>query len=194
MTALLATGYPSPTTYTNAMGGTSTLDAFDVPAYVEIVCGLDVSPRRIGWAIMTREEPRLLSSGTEHVSATDDLRARRIAWQCIRNEIACVSRREHAQIVAIGIEDAYVGAFKRTAILGALSIGNVEAFAIASYSWILVHRFQPAEWRSAIGISTRGKTAPLEHAQTFKPGLSDQDEADAIGITLALALRLADGY
>jgi hypothetical protein len=83
------------------------------------------------------------------------------------------------------LEEAYVR-FRRQAILGALTIGNLEAFALRSYPWILVHRLLPTEWRRICGITQGGKAAPLAYAQMVVPGLTDQDEADAICIARAL--------
>jgi len=93
-------------------------------------------------------------------------------------------------VVCVGLEEAYVR-FKRQAILGALTIGNLEAFALRSYPWILVHRLQPTEWRRLISIKQGGKEAPMEYARTIKAGLADQDEADAICIARALC-RVVD--
>ena len=154
-----------------------------------VIIGLDASPLRIGYAIMILQTGELLSSGTMHVSNTgDDLRNRQAAWRHIMAEVNRVTDSSH--IVCVGLEEAYVR-FKRQAILSALTIGNLEAFALRSYPWILVHRLQPTEWRRLISIKQGGKEAPMAYAQTIKPGLDDQDEADAICIARALC-RVVD--
>ena len=153
-----------------------------------IVIGLDASPLRIGYAIMIVETGELLASGTMHVeSGGDDLRNRQAAWRHIMSESNRVC--DSSQIVCVGLEEAYVR-FRRQAILGALTIGNLEAFALRSYPWILVHRLLPTEWRRLCGIPQGGKAAPLAYAQTILPGLDDQDEADAICLARALTTLL----
>ena len=91
-----------------------------------VVIGLDASPRRIGWAIVDDAE-QILSSGTEHVDAGDDLRYRLGAWHRITAELNRVC--DSGQLVAVGIEDVYVR-FPRQAIQSALTVGNLEAFAL----------------------------------------------------------------
>jgi Holliday junction resolvasome RuvABC endonuclease subunit len=149
-----------------------------------IVIGLDASPLRVGYAIMIVQTGRLLASGTMHVeSGGDDLRNRQAAWRHIISELNRVT--DSSRVVCVGLEEAYVR-FRRQAILGALTIGNLEAFALRSYPWILVHRLLPTEWRRICGIQQGGKAAPLAYAQMVVPGLTDQDEADAICIARAL--------
>lgn len=149
-----------------------------------IVVGLDASPLRIGFAIMIVQTGELLASGTMHVANTgDDLRNRQAAWRHIMFESNRVV--DSSQIVCVGLEEAYVR-FKRQAILSALTIGNLEAFALRSYPWILVHRLLPTEWRRIIGIKQGGKEAPMAYARMILPDLDDQDEADAIYIARAL--------
>ena len=156
-----------------------------------IVIGLDASPLRIGYAIMIVQTGELLASGTMHVSnAGDDLRNRQAAWRHVMAESNSVV--DSSQIVCVGLEEAYVR-FKRQAILGALTIGNLEAFALRSYPWILVHRLQPTEWRRIIGIKQGGKEAPMAYARTILPDLDDQDEADAICIARALTIVVDPG-
>ena len=156
-----------------------------------VIIGLDASPLRIGYAVMILQTGELLASGTMHVSNTgDDLRNRQAGWRHIMEEVNRVTDSSH--IVCVGLEEAYVR-FKRQAILGALTIGNLEAFALRSYPWILVHRLQPTEWRKLIGIKQGGKEAPMAYAQTIKPGLDDQDEADAICIARALCIVVDSG-
>lgn len=146
-----------------------------------VVIGLDASPRRIGWAIIDDAE-QVLSSGTEHVDAGDDLRHRLGAWHRITAELNRVC--DSGQLVAVGIEDVYVR-FPRQAIQSALTVGNLEAFALRSYSWILVERLMPTAWRRVCGIEQGGKEAPMLWARERSPYLTDQDEADAICISVA---------
>lgn len=156
-----------------------------------VIIGLDASPLRIGYAVMILQTGELLASGTMHVGNTgDDLRNRQAAWRHIMEEVNRVTDSSH--IVCVGLEEAYVR-FKRQAILGALTIGNLEAFALRSYPWILVHRLQPTEWRRLIGIKQGGKEAPMEYARTILPELDDQDEADAICIARALCIVVDSG-
>lgn len=158
-----------------------------------LILGLDVSPLRIGYALITQDET-VLASGTMHVPRGDDLRFRRAAWQ----KIVEVVKREsngRAELMLVAVEDAHVGINKSYAVKAAVAIGHVEAFAIKSYPWIMVHRFQPAEWRKIAGISTRSKEVVMEWARDkYDPRLDDQDEADAMGIAVAGARELVTEF
>ena len=158
-----------------------------------LILGLDVSPLRIGYALIKQDET-VVESGTLHVPKGDDLRFRRAAWQKL-TDIVHRHTRYNAELMLVAVEDAHVGINKSYAIKAAVAIGHVEAFAIKSYPWIMVHRFQPAEWRKIAGIETRSKEVVMEWARnTYDSTLDDQDEADALGIAVAGARELVTEF
>lgn len=158
-----------------------------------LILGLDVSPLRIGYALIKQDES-LVRSGTLHVPRGDDLRFRRAAWQKL-TEIVRQNTGYSAELMLVAIEDAHVGINKSYAVKAAVAIGHIEAFAIKSYPWVMVHRFQPAEWRKIAAIETRSKEVVMEWARDkYNPDLDDQDEADALGIALAGARELVTEF
>jgi Holliday junction resolvasome RuvABC endonuclease subunit len=137
---------------------------------------------------MYRDTEHVVISGTEHVHKGDDLRNRKSAWGRILRAYAASGAAPH-QITAIGIEDAYMK-FPRVAIQTAMSIGNMEAFIMQAFPWALIDLVPAATWRSTIGISGKGKEAPMMHALTIKQPIEMQDEADAICIAQATSRRI----
>lgn len=158
-----------------------------------LILGLDVSPLRIGYALITQDE-KVLISGTLHVPSGDDLRFRRAAWSQLVDKITRASAGK-TELMLVAVEDAHVGINKSYAVKAAVAIGHVEAFAIKSFPWVMVHRFQPAEWRKIAGIGTRSKDVVMEWARgRYDPTLDDQDEADALGIAVAGARELITDF
>lgn len=158
-----------------------------------LVIGLDVSPRRIGWAAISYETGETLNAGCQIVAADDDLRARREAFRELARTADGVG-----DVGAVILEDAYAGPSRAGTIRHALSIGNVEAFAAARWPDVLVDRVAPATWRSVLGLEQRGKADPLEYArQAYQADTGrrlgecvtvkahEQDAADALCIAKA---------
>lgn len=144
-----------------------------------LILGLDVSPKRIGWAIVNYDNGYHVAHGVQHVVGDDDLRARRLAF-------AEIARGADARgdVCAVILEDAYVGVSRRGTITHAVSVGNVEAWAAARWPDQLVVRLAPASWRAAVGLPVRGKGGVLEWAERVC-GVVSQDEADAMGVAAA---------
>lgn len=143
------------------------------------ILGLDVSPNRIGWAIVDYDTGHHVAHGVEHVAGDDDLRARRLAF-------AEIARTADARgdVCAVVLEDAYVGVSRRGTITHAVSVGNVEAWAATRWPDQLVVRLAPASWRKAVGLPTRGKEPVVAWACAYVGDVS-QDEADALGVATA---------
>lgn len=144
-----------------------------------VIVGLDVSPKRIGWAVVDYDTGHHIRHGVEHVTGDDDLRARRIAFRNVTH--AAESRGD---VCAVILEDAYVGVSRRGTIVHAVSVGNVEAWAAMRWPDQLVVRLAPATWRAAVGLPTRGKEAVMAWACAYVGDMT-QDEADALGIATA---------
>jgi len=144
-----------------------------------IILGLDVSPKRIGWALIDYDNGHHLAHGVEHVNGDDDLRARRIAFRDVTH-----TADARGDVCAVFVEDAYVGASRRGTIIHAMSIGNVEAWAANRWPDQLVARIAPATWRSTLGLPTRGKEPVMAWASE-RVGVVSQDEADALGVACA---------
>lgn len=165
--------------------------------------GLDASPRRIGWAILVDDV--VSRFGTQHVKRTGELIERKSAWQRILDNLRVVEDRQKRDVWAIGIEAPYLGPNRQGSLNHARTIGQLQAFALASRPGAEHLLVQPSEWRSAIGVKMTGKAAPFEYANrcldysqtaldyqsSLWPDL-DQDAADAICI--AHAVRNISGF
>ena len=145
-----------------------------------LILGLDASPRRIGWALVDHDSGQPLHADTIHVAANDDLRARRAAFL----EIARATDAR-GDLIITTLEDAHAGPNRRGSLIHAMSIGNLEAWAIARWPSSLVDRIQPSAWRRELGLPMRGKEPLLAWARTTSLAIKDQDAADALGIATA---------
>lgn len=144
-----------------------------------VILGLDVSPRRIGAALVDYETGTAIRAETHGVDRDDDLRARRTAFRNIAQDAETES-----DVCLVILEDAYSGPNRRGTIIHALAIGNVEAFAQTRWPDILVARISPATWRGLIGIK-EGKDAVRAWAGARLDSDVDQDAADALAIATA---------
>lgn len=151
-----------------------------------VILGLDVSPRRIGAALVDYETGAAIRAETHHVSRHDDLRARRTVFKNIAQDA-----ETNSDVCVVVLEDAYSGPNRRGSILHALAIGNVEAFAQNRWPDILVTRISPATWRSSIGIK-EGKDEVRRWAALRLGTNVDQDSADALAIATTAYELLAD--
>lgn len=145
-----------------------------------LILGLDVSARRIGWAAVSYETGEPIASGVQHVSANDDLRARRIAFREVARDADA-----RGDVCAVLLEDAHAGPSRRGTVIHALSVGNVEAWAAARWPDVLVDRVTPAAWRSAVGLPSQGKQPVLDWATDLLRFRPSQDAADALGVARA---------
>lgn len=146
-----------------------------------LILGIDASPKRIGWACVDYDTAEYITSGTEHVTESDDLKHRRSLVKDIAH--AAMSRGD---VCAAFVEDAYAGPNHQITLMHAMSVGNIEAFLLERWPLILVDRIQPSTWRRVLGLPKTGKEAALEHAQTItQRAIDSQDEADAVCIALA---------
>jgi hypothetical protein len=166
-----------------------------------ILVGLDASPRRIGWCVLVDDV--VTRFGTEHVSRTGELLERRAAWNRILNHIRIVEDSYKRDASAITIEAPYLGPNRQGSLNHARTIGQMQAFALASRPGAEHTLMQPTEWRKLVSIKMRGKTAAYEYANqclnysegalsyqtAIWPDL-DQDAADAICIAYATRMML----
>lgn len=145
-----------------------------------LILGLDVSARRIGWALVDYETGAPVQCGVQHVPADDDLRARRIAFREVARDADA-----RGDVCAVLLEDAHAGPSRRGTVIHALSVGNVEAWAAARWPDVLVDRVTPAAWRSSIGLPTKGKQPVIDWATDLLRFRPSQDAADALGVARA---------
>jgi hypothetical protein len=158
--------------------------------------GLDASPLRIGWCILV--DDIIDSYGTTHIPRKAAVMERREFWRIIRDRLRQLERQHHTDVRTIGIEAPYVGPNRMGSLNHARNIGQQEALAHTSFPYATQRLIMPAEWRRALGLSTRGKIEPYAHAnkmidyshsarsyQADYPDL-DQDAADAICIAYSL--------
>ena len=145
-----------------------------------VICGLDVSERRIGYALVDYDSAEPLETGTIHTPRGEDLHARVNAWRTISHNAT-----QTGDIQLVLIEAPYAGPNRRGSLNHAMAIGNLAGIAAARLgSSILVDTIQPATWRTLCGLPTRGKEPVLTWASDLWP-VADQDQADALGIATA---------
>lgn len=145
-----------------------------------LILGLDVSARRIGWAIIDYDSAEVIRYGTADTPSGDDLLNRRDAF----TEIARTADGL-GDVCAVVIEDAYVGPNRRGSLQHAMAIGNVEGFAALRWGTILVDRMGATVWRGALGLPAQGKGGVLDWARGLVGEDLGQDAADALAIACA---------
>lgn len=145
-----------------------------------LILGLDVSPRRIGWALINYDNATYIKANTTHTPRGNDLTNRQQAFTDIARTADSLG-----DICAIILEDAYAGPNRAGTITHALSIGNVEGFAATRWPSILVERIKPATWRKHCGLPRQGKEPVKEWAANKTGTLLDQDASDALAIAHA---------
>ena len=153
-----------------------------------LILGLDVSARRVGWALVDYETATPVACDVQHVAADDDLRARRIAFREVARDADA-----RGDVCAVLLEDAHAGPSRRGTVIHALSVGNVEAWAAARWPDVLVDRVTPAAWRSAVGLPSQGKQPVLDWATALLRYRPSQDAADALGVAVACHVLVWQG-
>ena len=144
------------------------------------IIGLDASERRIGYAIVDYDSGQPLTTGTIHTPAGEDLHARVNAWRTISS-----SATTSGDIELVLIEAPYAGPNRRGSLNHALAIGNLAGIAATRLGpRILVDTIQPATWRRICNLPLRGKEHVFNWAISRHP-ITDQDQADALGIATA---------
>ena len=146
-----------------------------------VIVGLDVSERRIGYAIANYDTGTIVETGVMHTPAGDDLNTRVQAWHSISH-----AANQTGDIELVLIEAPWSGPNRQGSIRGAMSVGNLAGIAASRLGRnVLIDTIQPAQWRALCGIPTRGKTPVMEWATQLLGRRVTQDEADATGIATA---------
>ena len=145
------------------------------------IVGLDVSERRIGYAVLEYDSGEPLETGTIHTPAGTDLHDRVNAWRRIS---AAANQTGDIQLVLI--EAPWMGPNRQGSARHAMAVGNLAGIAAARLGpSILIDTIQPATWRRLCGLPTRGKQ-PVHQWACNRLGITvDQDQADALGIATA---------
>ena len=146
-----------------------------------VLIGLDVSERRIGYAILNYDSGECVETGVMHTPAGNDLNTRVQAWHSISH-----AANQTGDIALVLIEAPWSGPNRQGSIRGAMAVGNLAGIAATRLGRnILVDTIQPTQWRSLCGISTRGKEPVMTWATNRLGRTITQDEADALGIATA---------
>ena len=144
--------------------------------------GLDVSPLRIGWAIVN----------DDLVVDHDTITFKQSEWVTpgMRSEALEDALDSIEDIHQIGLEAVFVGPNKLGSIRAAMALGQVES--ICDYLWPSADQkiLTAAQWRSHCGITQGGKEPVMEWARSIcKDSDADapatQDAADAVAIAYA---------
>lgn len=143
--------------------------------------GLDVSPLRIGWAVVT--DNKITNHGTI-TFPNDEWITPGMRAEAIEDTL------DAYKITRIGLEAVFVGPNKLGSIRAAMALGQVES--ICDYLWPDASQriLTAAQWRRLASIPQGGKQSVMEWAQAVckkhKAGeITGQDAADAVAIALA---------
>lgn len=170
---------------------------------MSLAVGLDVSELRLGWAVCDYDTQEPLALGVE------DLRRRDGGWpeDQVLGATEAIYRRirlgghDRRDVFVIGIEDAYLGPNKKSALRHASVVGMATMAARVVFGPSVTYWPIPADsWRHALDIKGRNrkekKALTMEWAQTVIPAhesvliataaMSD-DVCDALGIAVACA-------
>lgn len=145
------------------------------------IIGLDVSERRIGYAIGLYDCGTIVETGVMHTPAGDDLNIRVQAWHTISH-----AANQTGDIQLVLIEAPWSGPNRQGSIRGAMAVGNLAGIAATRLGrTVLVDTIQPTQWRALCKLPTRGKEPVMEWATAVLGRSVTQDEADATGIATA---------
>lgn len=146
-----------------------------------VIIGLDVSERRIGYAVVEYDSGKCITTGVMHTPAGDDLNTRVQAWHSISH-----AANQTGDIELVLIEAPWSGPNRQGSIRGAMAVGNLAGIAATRLGrTVLIDTIQPTQWRALCGISTRGKEPVMTWATQVLGRNVTQDEADALGIATA---------
>ena len=151
--------------------------------------GLDVSPLRIGWAVVT-DDPGDTECGT--------ITFKKDQWVTPGDRAEAIEDLLVDQsIKGIGLEAVFVGPNKLGSIRAAMALGQVES--ICDYLWPDARQkvLTASQWRSICGIEQGGKEPVMrwstDHcANADRPLPDSQDAADAVAIAYAANQWFAD--
>ena len=146
-----------------------------------VIIGLDVSERRVGFAIVHYDSGECITTGVMHTPAGDDLNTRVQAWHSISH-----AANQTGDIQLVLIEAPWSGPNRQGSIRGAMAVGNLAGIAASRLGRnVLVDTIQPTQWRNLCGLPTKGKEPVNEWANQVLNRTVTQDEADALGIAYA---------
>jgi Holliday junction resolvasome RuvABC endonuclease subunit len=143
--------------------------------------GLDVSPLRIGWAILDTDE--LTDHGTIIFESTEW-----VTPSMRFDEIEQLADKHEVQ--RVGMEAVFVGPNKLGSIRAAMALGQVEMAADCVWPNADQKVLTAAQWRRLAGVEGGGKEPVMEWAANVCSSFGVdvpkmQDAADAIAIAYA---------
>ncbi len=152
--------------------------------------GLDVSPLRIGWAVVETEDDDAYV--TDHGVIIFD--SKEWVTPGMRSDKLEDLSDNHTSISMIGLEAVFVGPNKLGSIRAAMALGQVES--ICDYLWPDAEQkiLTATQWRAACGIAQGGKQGVMDWSlgTCHDNGVhapANQDAADAVAIAWATMVR-----
>jgi Holliday junction resolvasome RuvABC endonuclease subunit len=164
-----------------------------------ISLGLDVSELRMGFAVVSYDDQRPIALGVESLRKPDGGWPETQVVRALRNIRGEVVRCGHdpEEVVVVGVEWVYKGkqSLERLAWHAAV-IGMAMAVSEILFPDSTCYPLGADEWRAACGISNAGKrddkkdaTLAWAYPHVGFPAFMSFDEADALGIATAAALK-----
>jgi Holliday junction resolvasome RuvABC endonuclease subunit len=165
---------------------------------VTIALGIDVSPKRMGWAAVDWDTQEPLALGVEDLQQKDD------GW--LENQVFRAMREVNkrippGEVYVVGIEDGYMGPNANTNREQMRVIGCTQMAVRVVIGDVTIWPIPAGTWRKAIGLKPVSRKRADVKAATMewaKPVLVNcgmyseqrdpaEDAADALGIATACA-------
>jgi hypothetical protein len=151
--------------------------------------GLDVSPKRLGWALARLEDGAPVACGCESLDMTRTSYVE--AFSYIWRAAAGANGSGEVHYIAMELPALPPKSGTRSAFLAGCAWQRAYDEAMRKWPWAVVDEMQPSEWRQLAGLKGNASKAEVtEHAldigfDTYLNGGLVQDAADAACIALA---------
>lgn len=146
-----------------------------------LVCGIDVSPLRLGWGLVT------LDDGKYHASGHHDINLSHDEWRPANVDDAfdsIVYATTGGEVSVVGVELPWIR-FPKNAFMAGRAVQAAVGAARKRFGHAEFHELQPGEWRKLAGLPNQGKAPVALAAAALYPGDMTQDECDGVMIAVA---------
>lgn len=164
-----------------------------------LVCGIDVSPLRLGWGLVLLDDGTYVASGHADInlppppeSTSKRKAATYRSWNPapVMDALGDIKKAARgATVTAVGIELPHLKWLKGTFDAGR-AVQAARSAVARRFPEAAVYELQPGEWRKLAGLPNTGKEPVALAAAALRPGAlypgdMSQDEADGVMIAVA---------